>query len=307
MAGATVTAYGLTSQNEEDASRAIVQEIIQRSADAVIAYVDSIPLFERLASICERPRIIKAEGRKIMEGRPNRIALYRRFGAIFDAVVVTSRSMLNKFVELSLPTDRCELIPTAVDTSYFRPSEDRSAVKTSIGVGVDQHVCLNVARITRHKQAELFAAVAEGVLPRFANSRFVWVGGQNDCSYSVPSALTDGDVEFVGVRGDPRPFYQCADVFLMTSIDESAPNTLLEAMSSGVPVVTTRSYSTISDVIDERSGFVVPDVACATEAVIELLRNVSLRKSVGASARRRAIEEFGLEQRVGRFRALLER
>lgn len=94
-------------------------------------------------------------------------------------------------------------------------------------------------------------------------------------------------IHWLGMQGDPAPFYREADVCLLLSRFEAAPFVLLEAMASGTPVVAT-SVGGVPEVLEDGvNGRLLPEATVpALQAVLEeLLRDPSALKRLGLAAR----------------------
>jgi glycosyltransferase involved in cell wall biosynthesis len=97
--------------------------------------------------------------------------------------------------------------------------------------------------------------------------------------------------EFVGVymRPDERKsFMQGLDIFALPSLTEGTPNSIIEAMSHGLPVIAS-AVGGIPDMITSDTGILVPpnDEAALAEAIIRLAQNAKLRERMGEAARER--------------------
>lgn len=91
-------------------------------------------------------------------------------------------------------------------------------------------------------------------------------------------------VEFLGLLDDCSEYLYKADVFILPSKVEGMPITLIEAMGSGLPIVST-NVGGIPDMISKDNSILVnPDVNEISDAVIELLTNIEKRKRLGAKA-----------------------
>jgi glycosyltransferase involved in cell wall biosynthesis len=97
---------------------------------------------------------------------------------------------------------------------------------------------------------------------------------------------------------DVPSFLQSGDIFVYTSISESGPGAVWEAMSMGKAIVTTDVGSVSQYIENGKSGFVVPvkDVEALTEKVELLLGDSALRQKMGAEAR--LVAEKYLDLRV---------
>ena len=99
---------------------------------------------------------------------------------------------------------------------------------------------------------------------------------------------------------------QHADVFVLSSVTEGISNAVLEAMASGLPIVTTDVGGMREAVSDGVEGFVVParDVSAFADRIESLARDPALRATMGRAARARAVAEFSLTRQLESFEAM---
>jgi glycosyltransferase involved in cell wall biosynthesis len=105
-----------------------------------------------------------------------------------------------------------------------------------------------------------------------------------------------------------RALLNDADLFVHSSLGEGISNGVLEAMASGLPVVTTDCGGMREAVTDGQEGFVVPvrDVAAMSAALAVLARDAGLRQRMGRAARATVERSFALEQQIASFASLYE-
>lgn len=109
-------------------------------------------------------------------------------------------------------------------------------------------------------------------------------------------------VIFLGQRQDLHELYQAFDLVALSSIREGAPLALLEAMSFGLPVLST-DVGGVSQIVDEQSGRLVParDPQALASALIDYINNPALRLLSGSHARRRVCTLHSIEQMTQRY------
>jgi glycosyltransferase involved in cell wall biosynthesis len=92
---------------------------------------------------------------------------------------------------------------------------------------------------------------------------------------------------------DCRAFMESLDVFVMPSFSEGTPNSIVEAMACGKPIIAS-DVGGIPDVIGDDAGIRVPagDIRTLTQAMLTLARDADLRRRMGFAARRRYEELF---------------
>jgi glycosyltransferase involved in cell wall biosynthesis len=115
-------------------------------------------------------------------------------------------------------------------------------------------------------------------------------------------------IRFLGSRADIPRLLQAADIFLLTSISEGIPLTVIEAMAAGLPVVATRVGGVPEIVQEGHTGFLAPagDDEQLSAAIKRLVDNASLRQKMGAAGRSRAETTFADDRFVDSYQCLYE-
>ena len=118
-----------------------------------------------------------------------------------------------------------------------------------------------------------------------------------------PIAFDNGEIQFVAYQHDQRTmarYYQAADVYVHAAKSDTFPNTVLEALACGLPVIATAIDGIPEQVEDGCSGFLVPvgDVEAMAGRVKQLLEKDSLRTSMGAMAADIVARSFSMQQQV---------
>ena len=116
-------------------------------------------------------------------------------------------------------------------------------------------------------------------------------------------------LHFLGHRDDVPDLLPHFDVFWLASGYEGLPNVVMEAMSSGVPVVATDIPGTRDLVQHDATGFLVPvgDRAGCARYTLKLLEDAALHQRIGAAGRERMSGEYSVERMIARYDELYER
>jgi glycosyltransferase involved in cell wall biosynthesis len=198
--------------------------------------------------------------------------------------LVSTRALLGELREAGIRHAR--KLRRGVDTDLFTPARREPALRRSWGVHDDAPVMLCVGRLAAEKSLGL-ALQAFGVLQaRVPAARMVMVGDgpQRD-------ALADAcpDVIFTGTKRDEElaAHYASADVFLFPSLTETFGNVVLEAMASGLAVVSFERAAAQEHVVNGISGLVVPtlDARGFITTACELGLDAETRRMLGVNAR----------------------
>jgi glycosyltransferase involved in cell wall biosynthesis len=196
---------------------------------------------------------------------------------------------------------------------WFR-SEVNSNLRKELGLEGAFPVVGYVGRIAEEKELGNWVRVAQRVAMKYQNARFVIVGEGRDNSIKTDLdrlaqalGITDRMV-FLGYREDLVPIYAMFDVFLLTSSREGLCNSILEAMSLGVPVVSTDVGGSRELVVHEQTGFLLNhgDIEGIASAVLALIENEPLRLRMGQAGRERIDQEFSFGSRLRKVEDLYE-
>lgn len=158
-----------------------------------------------------------------------------------------------------------------------------------------------VGRLTRDKGIpELFGAF-EQLLPEFPDARLMLIGeaeqGDPLATDLLSRLQSHPNVVMTGPIKDVALYYGLFDLFAFPSYREGFPNVLLEAASTGLPVVGFKATGTIDAVIDGLTGSLVDvgDVTGLANSIGRYLRQPFVRKQHGEAGRRRVIRDFRRE------------
>ncbi len=113
-------------------------------------------------------------------------------------------------------------------------------------------------------------------------------------------------VRFAGARPSQPSPHHLFDVSALTSVSEGLPNSLLEAMAAGKPVVATRVGAVADAVVDGETGLLVParEAAAVARALRSLLADRELCERMGAAGRERARAGFSRSAAIDRLMTL---
>lgn len=154
------------------------------------------------------------------------------------AVICNSRMVRDEIVQYyGVPVDRLLVIPNAVDASQFHPglrTQHRQAMRERLGLHEEQPVFLFVGSGFERKGVDLLLEI----WPR-ADATLIVAGHDRNLKRYQQRAKALGDrVRFVGPQKDVRPWYGMADAFVLPTLYDPLPNAALEALSCGLPCLT---------------------------------------------------------------------
>lgn len=164
---------------------------------------------------------------------------------------------------------------------------------------------LYLARLQTRKRPEFFAAAALELAPRHPDASFTLVGPDEGAAPAVAMLITAAPAAIrQRVRWDGpldpvltlERIARC-DIYVLPSVDEPFPMSVLEALSCGKPVIITDTCGLAPYVAEARAGIVVDDSQEALNAAIEsLLADPELRAEYARNAAELAHTRFGMQQ-----------
>ncbi|MCY3916679.1 MAG: glycosyltransferase family 4 protein [Chloroflexi bacterium] len=250
--------------------------------------------------------------------KPWQRAFFRRF----PQAAARSRAIRAGFLGEPpfMPVERMPVVYAGVDSARFRPGLDGAALRRQIGIAKDALVVAMVARFQRVKGHHAFQAMARRILEELPETHFIVAGDDvfgvaaderyrdEILTHARESADLRGRLHYLGFRGDVETVYAAADVFVCPSEFESYGVANLEAMSCALPVVSTRRGGPSETIMEGVTGFLIDpgDADALAERVLRLLRDETLRQSLGAAGREHVKRGFSVEAEAAAHSAIFE-
>jgi len=210
--------------------------------------------------------------------------LLRKLGPIeriakhLDAVILVCEAQRAYFEEF-LPPDRIFVVRHGVDTEFFHPTGQQG----------DQPVCVTVGSHLR--DFETHREAIRLVWKENPMVRFLSIGTRSDKKSYFPD-LPDERIRFLDKVSDEelRRAYQTSNVAVFSYEAATANNALLEAMSSGLPIVATE-VGGIREYVGEEAGILCPrkDPRALADGILHLLNDEAAREKMANASRSKAL------------------
>lgn len=219
----------------------------------------------------------------------------------FDVVYVNSERYREIWIDRGIPAGRLKILPRGVATELFAPAKRDPKFWTKRGAKPGQFIVLYVGRISVEKQLDLFAACVGRLRDKGLPVRAAVVGDglyKRELKKLLPNAI------FTGILSgeDLAQAYASADAFLFPSVTDTYGNVIVEAQSSGLPVIVSDQGGPRELVEHGKTGLITRgldlDELCA--AVERLVTDDALRTQLSANGRK-TVEARGWDQAFARF------
>jgi glycosyltransferase involved in cell wall biosynthesis len=224
-----------------------------------------------------------------------------------DKIIFISHDIRKELVENQFSLKRLVYIPNSVDISLFKPSENH-------GNRNSKNICF-VGRLEVQKGVEYLIKAMDVIKSEKKDTKLFIIG---DGQLRTPleelcKKLELNDyINFAGSVNNVLPYYHNSKIFVLPSISEGMPLTLLEAMSCGLPVIVTlvggnkeildsnleTGRTKISHYNIGEYGILVnpEDIEGLAKAILKLLKDEELAKQLGEKARKLVENKFSLEK-----------
>ena len=212
-----------------------------------------------------------------------------------DAVICYTEAERDRVVGLGVPPDKIHVIHNGIDTSVFVPSDPPSPGRQILWIG----------RFTPGKGVEYLLKGFEAFSRKFPDYVLVMVGRgplKDDLTRMIRKmGLEDRVVLRDFISNEELPaLYRDSSLFVLPSLEEGVPRTILEAMACGRPVVCT-ALPQLVDIVSG-CGILVPtrDAGAVADALSTLVSDPALARDLGRAARAKVVSNFSWDDTVAR-------
>ena len=236
-----------------------------------------------------------------------------------EAITGYSSEQIRSCLSAGLDSRKVFQIPAGVNVSKFMSSstEERIIIRKRLGLKSDSRFIVFVGNAIARKGLDVLVAAFLQIRSQISGVELLIVGPYDfsDPRYKLASDLKDeleaadylSHVHWIGRVDNVHDYMRAADIFCLPTRREGFGIVIIEAMAAGLPVVVARLEGVTTDIIQsDREGILITDHIPSdyAGALLRLLRDPSMAKSMGNAARERVINEFSLEHVVERYAQL---
>ena len=229
-------------------------------------------------------------------------------------IIVVNSAMVKEQIRryYGTPEEKIIVSYNGVDLNKFSPLNRigwRSEMRQAIGIGEHDKVILFVGSGFRRKGLDTLIHSLPEVKKSLNGERLVALvagkGRSDEYMQSAKQLGVQGELMFLGPRSGIERFYAAADLFVLPTLYDPFSNACLEAMASGLPVVTTRNNGAAEIIEEGKEGFVITSCADPSELSQKMIDAIADAESMGLSARRKA-EKFSIYDAASKFMGLIK-
>jgi glycosyltransferase involved in cell wall biosynthesis len=239
--------------------------------------------------------------------------LYRLASRLVDGFIAVSDEVRTTMIEIIGPIQgRIVVMRNGVDVERYRRSVDKTLVRSQLGLGADARLIAMVGTLKEVKGHHYMVEAMTSIVPQYPDVHALFIGDgplKRELQAQVEKVSLNTHIHFLGNRSDVPELLAASDFFALPSLWEGLSMALLEAMTTGLPIVASEVSGTVGAITHNETGLLVPpgNSQQLAEAIEQLLTNPKQAQAMGAAARRLVETEFSAQKQADEHLALYYR
>jgi glycosyltransferase involved in cell wall biosynthesis len=219
-----------------------------------------------------------------------------------DYYIAISKKIKEVMVKDGIAADRIFVVYSGIDLERFYGATGDYLIP-EFSLQPDEPVVINVAHLAEHKGQQFLVRAIPHVLKQIPSARFFIIGEGKllgelqalSASLGITQALT-----FTGFRKDVGAFYQTADLFIMSSVQEGLGTAMIDALALGKPVVAANAGGIPEIIKDGETGRLVEaaNPQALAHGIIQMLTHKDQAQAMAQRGQALVKEQFSIEAMV---------
>jgi glycosyltransferase involved in cell wall biosynthesis len=291
-----------------------LRQFADREGAEILHAHQCTPFFQAMLSrglTGRRPVVFTEHGRHFPDTPSRKRAivnrlLLKRCDRLFGCGAAVRQALIDNE---GLPESRVEVIYNGVDLKALsKPTPGaRERIRAEFGYSAKDFVAVQVARLHELKDHQTALKAVDEARHKIPGLRLL-LAGDGDQRSAIEQTIRERGLEqtvtLAGTRKDIADLLSASDVFLLSSISEGIPLTVIEAMAARRPVVST-AVGGLPELIEHGvSGMLAPsgDASSLAASLVQLYQNADRRNQMAEVAAARAQEKFSLQGMLNSYR-----
>lgn len=294
-------------------NKALIQYLKKEQIDVVFAEYGMVgAMVTKACRLADIPLVIQFHGADAHQQKTVQTYLpyYKKAFTYADAIVTVSADMSAALIRLGASKEKIFLNPCGVNTQLFNP----------IDISQSPPNFLSVGRFVAKKSPQSVVKAFKIVSDQIANAH-LWMVGDGplfkETKQLAEMLLLQDKITFTGVLPSKEIIglmknMRCFVQHSVTAADgdmEGTPVTILEAASSGLPIVSTKHAGIKQAVIDGETGFLVDEhhIDLMAERMIEIASSTELAVQMGKATRKHMLENYAIENQIANLDQIIQK
>jgi len=226
-------------------------------------------------------------------------------------VIALTKTEAEQYKKMGVDENKIEIVPNGIDLSEYENLPDRGVFRRKYGIKSNEKIVLYLGRIHRIKGVDILVKAFSDLVNKMEGVTLVIAGPDDGFLSTLKAQIEDlkiGErILFTGplYEQDKLEAYVDADVYVLPSIYETFPATVLEACACGTPVIITDRCG-IADFVDKVGYVVKYDKNQLRDAIFKILSDKGLGKRFGDRGRKMVEECFDWSTVIKQIEKLYE-
>ena len=221
-------------------------------------------------------------------------------------VIALTKTELEQYKKMGVEKDKIEIIPNGIDLSEYANLPEKGKFRKKYSIRKDEKIILYLGRLHKVKGISLLTKAFSDLTKEMGNVRLVIVGPDDGFLSTLKKQVeilkVNDKILFTGplYEKDKLEAYVDANVYVLPSVYETFPNTVLEACACGIPVITTNRCGVADFVV--KVGYVVEyNKEQLKDAIFRVLSDDKLKRRFGEEGRKLVKKEFSWDKVIKRI------
>ncbi|MDP3789586.1 MAG: glycosyltransferase [Candidatus Omnitrophota bacterium] len=280
--------------------------------DIVHNYLFHAELAGRICGRMAGVPVVISSLRSVDVGSDFRRLLLRLTDNLADAVTAVSEKVAYEHVNKNITKkEKVKVIYNGLEPARVERKAGKDEIRRRHGILPAEYLVLSVGNLRPVKGYSFVFDAVKMLKERGRDVKLLIVGGGNYRRNLEAEAMDKGirdKIVFSGEREDVSDFLSMADAFVMASLWEGLPNSLLEAMQAGLPVIATKVGGIPEVVRHNENGLLVDpkDGRALADAIESMIKDEALGRRLAQSAKSYVEEKFDIRKTVAETEKLYE-
>lgn len=202
--------------------------------------------------------------------------------------------------------EKITVIPNGIDTSYFDSIIPDPKLKESLGIQPNDFVIICVANLHINKGHRYLLRAFEAVYKKHPETYLLIVGDGVERAHlknQIHRYTSKNNIAFLGRRTDVPELLKISNLFVLPTLFEGQSNAIMEAMASGLPVVTTDIPENRTLIRNNVNGILIPteNSIALIDTIQRIMSNTEINKQLSKEAKKTIGDSFLLKKTVTKW------
>jgi len=239
------------------------------------------------------------------------IWLEKKLYRFFPKIVAVSEPIKQILLSNGVAQKKVSVIRNGVDVPEISSTNTLEKLRIDLDIAPNDFCILNTGRLAQQKAQWILIEAVRILKEKGENVRALIVGEgplRDDLYHQILDQQLDANVQLLGFRNDIPDLLALSHLFVLPSLDEGMPMSLLEAAAAKKPIITTLVGDIDKLVKHLETGYVIPieNASALADAIIELKHNGTLGSRLSHNAYQQLLENYSSSAMTEHYRHIYQ-